>query len=880
MPRILTPILILITAIASFAQSQEILLDEGWKAKRASEVPVDGTLVSSPEFELYDWMEARVPGTVLTTLLHNKKVPDPFFGLNNELIPDIYETGAEYYTFWFRNRFSLPELKQGEQVWLKFRGINYSANMFLNGKRINSDTHKGMFLREKYLITPMLEESGTNNLAVLVEPPDPVGNANGGQGGDGTIARSITQQFTAGWDWICPIRDRNTGIWDQVSLEITGPVDIRDPFVKPRVPGKRVPEKKQNPAFITVSAELFNASELNQEGILVATLGENTWSLPASIKAGESVTLEFAEIAIKNPKLWWPNGMGEANRSEAELGEANLYKLKLNFKQNDLISDSESVNFGLRQSSNYFDEKVGGRVFLINGQKIFIKGGNWIASDALLRLTPERYEAEVRMHSEMNMNMIRIWGGSMPERPEFYEACDKYGLLVWQDFWVSGDCNGRWLDPRKKESQARRQEYPDDHSLFISSAIDQIKMLRNHPSLYMWCGGNEFPPPPDINEKLEKEIFPKYDGTRYYVNESTSDSILRNTIGGNGDGPYGIQDPKRFFVTQSYPFNPELGSVGLPNVETMRKMMDEKDLQPPVRDRANHVWRYHKYIGYGKYIEQLGEISGIEDFCKKAQLVNYEQYRALQEGFNAGMWDKYTGMLVWKNQNPWTSLRGQFYDVFLEQNGCFYGFRHGAKPLHTQLNLNDSSICVLNQTYFDANDLLIESELIDIHGSSIEKSSSKASVGANSYRVIRKLFGNEKPNGFYFARLRLKNSKGELLDENLYWLTSKETDWLEPERLKPADLEVAVTKNENGLINATIENTGRETAFFLRMKISDKKSGELVLPVFMDDNYFTLFPGEKRKIGIDLSLLQSDTMISEMQLEVAPWNGRPVTVGL
>jgi len=870
MPKLISLILIFITVNTSFAQTQEILLDEGWKAKRVLEVPVDGTIVSSPEFELYDWMEAVVPGTVLTTLLHNRKVPDPFFGLNNELIPDIYETGAEYYTFWFLKRFTLPELKHGEQVWLKFRGINYSANMFLNGRRINTDTHKGMFLREKYLLTPFLEKSRTNNLAVLVEPPDPVGNANGGQGGDGTIARSVTQQFTAGWDWICPIRDRNTGIWDQVSLEITGPVGIRNPFVKPKVPGKRVPGGKQKPAFITISAELFNASDLTQEGTLVATIDGKSWSVLASIKAGANVTLEFDKIEIKNPQLWWPNGMGEAS----------LYKLELDFKQKDIVSDSESFNFGLRQTSNYFDEDVGGRVFLINGQKIFIKGGNWIASDALLRLSPERYEAEVRMHAEMNMNMIRIWGGAMPERPEFYEACDKYGLLVWQDFWVSGDCNGRWLDPRKKESQARRQAYPDDHSLFISSAIDQIKMLRNHPSLYMWCGGNEFPPPPDINEKLEKEIFPEYDETRCYVNESTSDSILRNTIRGNGDGPYGIQDPKRFFVTQSYPFNPELGSVGLPNVESMRKMMDDKDLQPPERNRANHVWRYHKYSGYGKYIEQLGEITGIEDFCKKAQLVNYEQYRALQEGFNAGMWDKYTGMLVWKNQNPWTSLRGQFYDVFLEQNGGFYGFRHGAKPLHLQLNLNDSSICIQNQTYFDANDVIVESELLDIHGSSIEKSSSNESVGANSYKIVRKLFGNEKPSGFYFARLRLKNRKGELLDENLYWLTGKDSDWLELEGLKPANIKVAVTKHDNGLISAAIENTGEETAFFMRMLISHKKSRELVLPVFMDDNYFTLFPGEKRQIGVDLSHLDADGKISEMQLEVAPWNGEIFTVGL
>ncbi|MCJ7716942.1 MAG: hypothetical protein MUO54_10555 [Anaerolineales bacterium] len=870
MPKLISSILILTTVVASFGQTQEILLDEGWKAKRASEVPVDGTVVSSPEFELFDWMEAVVPGTVLSTLLHNKKVPDPFFGLNNELIPDIYETGAEYYTFWFHNRFIVPEMKQGEQLWLKFRGINYSADLFLNGRRINTDTHKGMFLREKYLLTPFLEKGGTNTLAVLVEPPVPVGNANGGQGGDGTIARSVTQQYTAGWDWICPIRDRNTGIWDQVSLEITGPIDIRHPYVKTKVPGKRWPGKNQDPAFITISAELFNASDITQEGTLVATMGDLNWEVQASIPAGESATLEFAEIEIKNPKLWWPNGMGEAN----------LYTLELSFKQKKVLSDSESVNFGLRQTTNYFDEKVGARVFLINGQKVFIKGGNWIASDALLRLSPERYDAEVRMHAEMNMNMIRIWGGAMPERPEFYEACDKYGLLVWQDFWVSGDCNGRWLDPRKKESQARRQAYPDDHSLFISTAIDQIKMLRNHPSLYMWCGGNEFPPPPDINEKLEKEIFPEYDETRYYVNESTSDSILRNTIGGNGDGPYGIQDPKRFFVTQSYPFNPELGSVGVPNVETMRKMMAEKDLQPPEKDRANQVWRYHKYIGYGKYIEQLGEITGVEDFCKKAQLVNYEQYRALQEGFNAGMWDKYTGMLVWKNQNPWTSLRGQFYDVYLDQNGGFYGYRHGAKPLHLQLNLNDSSICILNQTTFDANNLLVESELFDIHGNTLQKNSSNADAGANSYEVIRRLFENKKPQGFYFARLTLKDGQGKLLDENLYWLTSKESDWLELEGLKPANLQVDVTKSDNGLIHASIENTGHETAFFLRMLISDKQSGELVLPVFMEDNYITLFPGEKRQIGIDLSHLKSDAVISEMQLEVAPWSGSTMTVGL
>ena len=859
----LTLVLLFLSTMQIVAQHQEILLNEGWQAKRASEVTVDGTIISAPDFQFYDWMDAVVPGTVLTTLLHNHKVPDPFFGMNNELIPDIYETGPEYYTFWFQKDFSLPDLQPGQQVWLKFRGINYSANIFLNGQRVNTDTHEGMFLREKYLITPFLNHSGSNNLAVLVEPPSPVGKANGGQGGDGTIARSVTQQYTPGWDWVCPVRDRNTGIWDQVSVEITGSIDIRDPFVKTRVPGKREPGEKQDPAYIDISADVVNASGVEQKGNLVATIGEQKWQVPVTLKAGETQTVSFPEIKMKNPKLWWPNGVGEQN----------LEHLELRFEQTERVSDKESIDFGIRQTSTYFDDKVGGRVFLVNGQKVFIKGGNWISSDLLLRLTPERYDAEVRMHAQMNMNMIRVWGGSITERPEFYNACDKYGILVWQDLWITGDCNGCWFDPKKKESQARRRAYPDDHSLFFRSVIDQVKMLRNHPSLYLYCGGNEFPPPDDIDQKLKNEILPEVDGTRFYVNYSTSDSILRNTIGGVGDGPYGIQNPLRFFVTRSFPFNPELGSVGVPNVEAMRKMMDERDLLPPRRDRANRVWQYHKYIGYGDHIERFGEIKGIDDFCKKAQVVNYEQYRALQEGFNAGMWNTYTGMLVWKNQNPWTSLRGQFYDVFLDQTGGFYGYQHGAVPLHVQLNLNDSAVCVVNQTSSDANGLTVETELYDLHGKKLNKDEIQIDVSANAHKIAGKLNRAKKPAGLYFARLILKNKAGETVDENLYWLTNSPDDMQDFEKLSAAQLQVEVRKENPGHLVANIENSGDETAFFSRLKVVDKKTGKLVLPVFFNDNYFTLFPGEQKQVQVDLSDLPKDIQNKNLQLVLEPFNG-------
>lgn len=855
----LIAVLLIFLSEISSAQKQEILINKNWKAKRASEITVDGTVISKPGFQLYDWMDAVVPGTVLTTLLHNGKVPDPFFGMNNELIPDIYETGAEYYTFWFQNDFELPARNPGQQVWLKFRGINYKANIFLNGKRVNTDTHEGMFLREKYLITNLLNEQGPNRLAVLVEPPTPVGKVNGGQGGDGVIARSVTQQYTPGWDWVCSVPDRNTGIWDQVSIEITNAVDIRNPYVKTRVPGKRTPGEKQEPAFLTVSAELINPTNTIQEGILVAKLDEKEWEKHVQIPAGERVKIALPEMKVENPKLWWPNGMGPQN----------LYQLELQFKQKNTVSDSENVSFGIRQTDDYFDKEVGGRVFMVNGQKVFIKGGNWISSDLLLRLSPERYEAEIKMHAGMNMNMIRVWGGSITERPEFYNACDKYGILVWQDLWITGDCNGCWLDPKKKDSQERRRAYPDDHSLFLASVIDQVKLLRNHPSLYLWCGGNEFPPPDDINKKMENEIIPEFDGTRFYVNYSTSDSILRNTIGGTGDGPYGIQDPLRFFVTQSFPFNPELGSVGMPNVETMRKMMDEKDLAPPRNDRANSVWQYHKYIGYGEHIENFGEIKGIDDFCKKAQLVNYEQYRALQEGFNSGMWNLYTGMLVWKNQNPWTALRGQFYDVFLEQNGGFYGIQHGAVPLHVQLNLNDSAVCVINQTLFDEEELTVDVQLFDLHGKKLREQSFRENAVSNSHKIAGKLAKDQRPEGIWFARLILKDKSGKIVDENLYWLTHSPADLKNLETLKPVQLQI----NINNHTQISIKNDGAETAFFARLKVVDKTSGDLALPVFFSDNYLTLFPTEQKTIELDISHLPSSIKLQNLQLVVETWNG-------
>lgn len=853
---------------AASAQPGKMLLHENWKAKRAMDINADGSEITGPNFTPVGWIDAVVPGTVLTTLLLNKQIPDPFFGLNNNLIPDVFNTGRDYYTYWFYNEFEISDLKEGQEVWLNFRGINYFADVFLNGKRVNKKTHESMYLREKYLITPFLNKGKPNKLAVWVAPPDPVGNAAAGQGGDGTIGRNITMQCTAGWDWICPIRDRNTGIWDQVTIEITGSVDIKNPYIEMRVPGIRIPGGKQAPAHIKPSFDLKNASSQTVQGTLKINFAGHEEVLNVVLNPSEERSVQFPEIKVENPLLWWPNGMGLQP----------IYLMKTEFiGQNGTIMDSEEVSFGIRETANYFDDKIKAQVFTVNGQKIFIKGGNWIASDALLRLSKERYDSEIRLHAGMNMNMIRVWGGGLTERPEFYDACDKYGILVWQDLWISGDCNGEWLDPLKKESQARRKAYPDNHELFLESVIDQVRMLRNHPSLYLWCGGNETLPPPDILKALEQDILPRYDQGRFFLEMSTSSNLMTNSIGGVGDGPYGIREPVSIFMERSFPFNPETGSIGIPNYEGLQKIIPEDEMVPP-QSRPAKSWAYHKYLPLLDFPDRYGKVKDIRDFCMKAQIVSYEQYRALQEGFNYKMWDWYSGMLVWKNQNPWTALRGFFYDYYLDYTGGYFGYKHGAVPLHIQLNLNDSVVCVVNQTAVNSGTLTAITRLYDLHGKLISEWNNTVTLKSQELSLLNKVVLPGSGNEVFFLKLQLKEND-KVLDENLYWLSNRPRSYEKLNDLAKVEVKASIKKSNEGHAVIVISNTRNETAFFIRLKIMNAKN-ELVLPSFFSDNYFTLLPGDEKEVELDLTSVKNSESRDELKMVLEGWNVLPVEIKL
>ncbi|MBX0293032.1 glycosyl hydrolase [Hymenobacter sp. HSC-4F20] len=853
MKKHLLAVLVVLRLAYPLAAQQRYELNAGWLAHPIAKVQADGPHLSRPSYPLSGWLPAVVPGTVLTTQLANNQVPDPFFGMNNNRIPDIFHTGPGYYTYWFVKDFQEAPAAGTDQVWLHLRGVNYSCEVFLNGQQLNQQTHRGMFLRQTYNITPYLAPDGRNRLAVIVYPPDPVGNPNGGQGGDGTIARNVAHQYVAGWDWIQPIRDRNTGIWDKVMIEKTKQVNLKNPHVITRVPGVRRPTGPQHPAYLDVTAELENPTGRKVSGVLQYTIAGQTVRQKVTLPARATQLVALPRLTLPNPQLWWPNGYGAQH----------LYPSKLQFLVGKTVSDAEDVTVGVREIRPEWNAKTQSMQVLLNGQKIFMKGGNWIISDAMLRFTAARYDAEIRFHRDMNLNLIRVWGGALVERPEFYQACDKYGLLVLQDFWMSGDANGRWVDPLKLDDQWTRRQYPADHRLFLASAADQVKMVRNHASLGMWCGGNEITPPRDILTALEDSILPTLDGTRWFIPYSNSDSMSTNTLGGGGDGPYTIQPLSRFWAQRTYPFNSEVGSVGVGDYESLERFLPAANLVPPQyvggpgkpAEQVDSVWNYHKYIGYEQHLLPYGAPRDARDFGLKAQLVNYDQYRALMEGFSAHMWEWYTGSIIWKTQNPWTALRGQMYDYYLDPNACLYGLRTGSEPLHVMYNPVDSVVMMTNNGFDVKRDMMLVVDAYDMAGKKtsitqvlveINPSMSKKYLPVSA--AVRQL---AKEKGLFLS-LQLLDLNKQPISQNLYWLPDARGEHSGLKAMPKTALHAAARHVGKNQIEVTLTNpAGGPVAFFNRLALINPTTQKRILPVFYSDNYVSVLPGERKTVVLD-----------------------------
>ena len=853
------------------------ILDGSWLTIKASEVTANGSAITAGGFNFTGWMNATVPGTVLTNLVQNGIYPDPYVAENNNLIPDIFTAGRDFYTYWFYTSFELPTAANGQNAWLEFRGINYSADVYLNGSQLTSTPVQGMFLRHVFDITSVAKFGGLNSLAVIVYPVNNPGNvANGGQGGDEQIGKDVTAQYVEGWDWIIPIRDRNTGIWDQVSVITAGPVLIIDPYVVTTGITFQGTTKNAQSADLNISMEVRNVSAAAQTGTLKVVIGNVEQSQAVAIPPASSNQVQL-NVTLTNPALWWPNGYGDQN----------LHTLVVSFEiDGQRVSDAQSVRFGVRQITSNTNGPSGGRIFMVNGQKIFIRGANWIISDGMLRLSAERYRHDVQMHAEMNLNMIRVWGGSIAERPEFYDACDEFGLLVMQEFWMTGDVNGSWSTGTQHDPPSVRNKYPDDHALYLTCARDTVRMLRNHPSLCFWCGGNELSvptlPPPDIEQALSEDIIPSLDGERLYIPSSLSDGL------GPHDGPYGILLNSAFFTgANANTFNPEMGSVGTPVVETLRRFLSAAALADfPQNQTWGPEWKLHTYIPYSNPPDCPDQIASygtpanmtVDDFALRAQIANYLQYRALFEGMNMSMWTTYTGILVWKGQNPWTGLRGQFYDWYFDQTGGYFGTRKACEPLHVQLNWANLKFGVVNCTDTALANATVQYTIYHyLTGQQLSQQSVAVNqVNANSTFISSSAIVLPTDNlPIHFILMKLIDAAGQTRSENLYWRSAANPEnfaaFMQLAQVKLSGTVNVSTQGQGYVLTATVTNPSSNVAFFIRLKVIKPPAvagtDNRVLPTFYDDNYFTLMPGDKRTITMRCSQADAGGVVPQVWVE-------------
>ncbi len=639
-----------------------------WQLQDVAKVPQAGAEVSSAAFKPTGWYAATVPGTVLTTLVNNHVYPEPLYGENNR--PENIPESLAHTSYWYRTTIDVPRAYKGQRVWLSFDGINYSSTVWVNGVQVG--TTRGAFIRGKFDITSNVTPGKRAVLAVLVAPqPHPgvshehtLRNGLGLNGGE-TAIDGPTFLCTIGWDWIPAIRDRDTGIWQKVFLSATGPVVVKDPLVTTDLPLPRT-----DSADVAVEAVVLNVSEQTVTGVLDGSLDNIAFGQPVTLAPHSMQVIRFdakttPALHLDHPRLWWPNGYGPQN----------LYQLHLRFKVGKTVSDQQEVSFGVRKIS-YSVPGTDTLTIPVNGVPIFIRGGDWGLDEALKRIPRERLDAQIRMHRLANMNLIRNWVGQSTGE-DFYDLCDKYGILIWDEFFQPNPSDG---------------PDPTDLETYIANVRDKILRFRNHPSIMLWCARNEGFPPPEIDAALRK-ILAELEPTRRYQPSSTDGPGVRS------HGPYHWRTPREFYtVTDDY-FKTETGSVSVPTLESIHGMMPKKDWEMITDDWAEHDLAKGAQEGdqYPLILAaRYGKVANLADFVRKAQLMNYEAFRAMYEGRNAQMFHPTTAVITWMSNPAQPSFVWQIYHYDLEANSSLFAVKHAGEMVHIQFNEATGELEVIN----------------------------------------------------------------------------------------------------------------------------------------------------------------------------------------
>jgi hypothetical protein len=875
-------------------------------------VKSSGATLSDPYFLSPDyWFPVSVPSTVLTGLVANKVYPDPYNGMNNMLIPDAsdefnHQYHLEQYShlpnepnpwkkpYWYRTEFPVPAGDKGKNFQLIFKGINYRAEVWVNGTLIaDSSQMAGMFAEYSLNISKSIKPGDKNGLAVKIYPLDYPGLPshpqldalgdfydNGGPTGD--IGKNVTMLSSVGWDWIPEVRDRNMGIWQPVYLRTTGQVVISKPQVVTELPS--LPDTSL--AKLSLNLNLSNNSGQAQKGKLRVIISPENFSgatisfdkeVPLDVAGSKTVSLSAAdtkELLIHQPHLWWPLGYGSPN----------LYRIHLQYINGDQVSDDVSFVYGIRTVDSKAVDVKGWvrRDFYVNGRRVHLVGGAWVP-DMMLNRDSLRYDYELRLCRNANVNLLRIWGGGLGETDDFYESADRYGLLVWQDFWITGDTNGGFKGSA---------DWPLETRVFVDNVISTILRVRNHPSLLVWTGGNEGHAREELYNAMRDNVA-KLDGTRPFIPCSSGFSKAPKTWKGSwpdglaagvySGGPYWWMEDAAYYrlvdAGKDWVFKDETGVPSQPPYNSLAKNIPDLVPDSSLPYPLNNSWGYHDACaGNGKYqlyykamVDEFGAATSLRDFSEKMQLLNAGGYRSIFEAAGHKL-NETGGVMLWKLNAAFPSVIWQIYDWYLEPNSGYYFMQRACEPVHIQLNLDDSVVTIVNRSYQAQPHLSYQAELLGLDGASLYKSSGVAALGTTDVKQVLPLGALlRKTAGISFVVLELKDEQGKTISHNVYWMSPRH-DFKGLRQMARATVDMKILKAEQSgsdrVWTLRFTNTSRQLAFFLNPQLT--KEGEEVMPSFWSDNYFSLASGESSTVTVSCPAAELGSVEPGLRLE--GWN--------
>lgn len=859
-------------------------LTDNWKMQASDKLAdIPEERISVVGFDDTDWLRASVPGTVLGSLAIFNVIEDPGFGINMQKIDPLQFRQP----WWFRTNFILSDKDMGKNVSLHFNGINYRADLWVNGRKIaDKEEFAGTYRMFTFNIDDC-KKAGENTIALKIWPF-----------ADGEYSMGFV-------DWNPLPLDRNLGIFREVFLEINEGIKIRSPFVYSKV-------KQENTAELFIKTELINSSGKEIKGIIRIDYDLGIVEEKVVLQPGDTLSChfdpsEFSQLTVNDAELWWPNGMGNPK----------LYNLKAEFITGNKTIDKVEKKYGIREIRSYLNN-AGNRVFEINGKFVLIKGGGW-TDDVFLRDTRKSVEAQLRYVRHMNLNCIRcegFWG----KDEMLYDLCDEYGILVM----VGWSCQWEWEDYLLKPCDEKYggAVSTEDINLIAAYWKDQMLWLRNHPSIFIWMLGSDKLPAPAL-EKKYVSLFDAYDPSRPYATSAKGASkpnkyinpevaLVSDISGPTGMkmlGPYAFTPPVYWHTDTilggAWGFNTETcPGESVPPASSLRRMLPEESLWPIDKK----YWEYHtgrnQFATLDRFREALrkryGDSHSLDEFAFKSQISNYEVMRPMFEAFIANK-PASTGIIQWKLNSAWPDLIWQLYDTYLQPNGSFYAVRKACNPVHVLYRYGFKDIFIANEGLTDVDSLKVTIRIYDLGSKKIFSDIWTGSAESNKSKLIYKLPSLNNLTSVWFLDLRITDHQGREIDNNFYWLSRKEdvldyeaaaklpwafytpakqySDFSGLDRLPEVKPEYTYgfEKTDNiGVVKLKVKNPSETIAFFLYFDIVQKNTSQPVLPVYWDDNYITLLPGEERIFEAYYFL--SDTDGTRPELEISGWNVKKTTL--